>query len=458
MNRPLLTSACTSAALALAACASPESTPAEAPPPAAALASVQQAEYDCSTHTDTGYVRGDAFQIVLVTVDGHPVERDTANAYIVMQSAAANDGVGIDIVDGFRTMDEQQYYWDCFQNCNCNNCNEAAQPGFSNHQSGHALDLNTSAGGVLDWLNAHGGDYGFARTVASEDWHWEWWGGGPGGGPCVDTPCPTIPAAGDTLDDAGPCFRANGSAQYWRTVSGEGYNGGLHWTNAYVSDQPDNWSRFILNFEAAGAYQVEVMTGGNYGVWTRARYGISHGGVSETITIDQAAVSGWQSLGVFDFAGGGDQALDLFDNYDGDVPADQHLVSDAVRVTAYVGPPPMPDAAPAPATPDGGVKGDDAGPDADALGDAGPATDGGADETDFLRPSPGGSRLDAGGAPVWGANDQGVSVTDAETKAPAAFHGSAGCQQMPAGSPQQRGAAVLAVMTTLGLGARRRRR
>ncbi len=72
-------------------------------------------------------------------------------------------------------------------NCNCNNCNRAARPGTSNHQSGHALDLNTSAPGVLSWLNANGARFGFSRTVPSEAWHWEWWGGGPGGGPCGAT-------------------------------------------------------------------------------------------------------------------------------------------------------------------------------------------------------------------------------------------------------------------------------
>ena len=47
---------------------------------------------DCSERTDTGYRNGMSFPIVVVTVDGKPVERDTANAYWVMQQAAAADG------------------------------------------------------------------------------------------------------------------------------------------------------------------------------------------------------------------------------------------------------------------------------------------------------------------------------------------------------------------------------
>jgi hypothetical protein len=139
----------------------------------------------CGSHTDTGYRSGSSFTITVVTVDGHPVERETANAYYVMAQAAARDGVEIRIVSGFRTMAEQEHLYYCYTSCSCNDCNLAARPGYSNHQSGHALDLNTSSGGVYSWLSRHGGAYGFSRTVPSEAWHWEWWGGGPGGGPCV---------------------------------------------------------------------------------------------------------------------------------------------------------------------------------------------------------------------------------------------------------------------------------
>nr|WP_276603689.1 M15 family metallopeptidase [Nannocystis pusilla] len=140
---------------------------------------------DCDEHEDVGYVQGNSFTITVVTVDGKPVEVETANAYYAMQQAAAADGVGIKVVSGFRTMAEQQYLYNCYINCNCNNCNLAAKPGYSNHQSGHALDLNTAAAGVLSWLEAHGDEFGFEATVPSEDWHWEWWGGGPPtSGPC----------------------------------------------------------------------------------------------------------------------------------------------------------------------------------------------------------------------------------------------------------------------------------
>ncbi|HMR79278.1 MAG TPA: M15 family metallopeptidase, partial [Polyangiaceae bacterium] len=140
---------------------------------------------DCKESKDTGYTSGKPFSITVVTVDGKKVERDTANAYYVMAKAADKAGVTLKVVSGFRTQAEQQYLYNCYVNCNCNNCNLAAKPGYSNHQSGHALDLNTSSAGVLTWLNSNGATYGFKRTVPSEAWHWEWWSGGPGGGPCA---------------------------------------------------------------------------------------------------------------------------------------------------------------------------------------------------------------------------------------------------------------------------------
>ena len=143
------------------------------------------AAYDCAEKKATGYVKGAPFEITVVTVDGKPVEVATADAYLAMQAKATADGVGLKVVSGFRTMAEQEYLYACYINCNCNNCNLAAKPGYSNHQSGHALDLNSSAPGVSAWLNANANAFGFARTVPSEPWHWEWWGGGPPtDGPC----------------------------------------------------------------------------------------------------------------------------------------------------------------------------------------------------------------------------------------------------------------------------------
>lgn len=152
--------------------------------PAAQSTSEELSSVSCKHHAETGYVEGKSFKLTAVTVDGKLVQRATANAFMVMAKAAQKDGVHIHVVSGFRSYSEQKYLYHCYTTCSCNGCNLAAKPGYSNHESGHALDLNTSTGGVYNWLAKHGAHYGFKRTVPSEAWHWEWWGGGPGGGPC----------------------------------------------------------------------------------------------------------------------------------------------------------------------------------------------------------------------------------------------------------------------------------
>lgn len=122
-----------------------------------------------------GYVNGAPVQISVVTVNGKPVEVNTARAFEAMRRAAAREGVKIKVVSGFRTMAEQRHLYECYRSGDCNNGNYAAEPGYSNHQSGHALDLNTREDGVERWLRANAALYGFAATIVDEPWHWEFW-------------------------------------------------------------------------------------------------------------------------------------------------------------------------------------------------------------------------------------------------------------------------------------------
>ena len=119
-----------------------------------------------------GYVDGRPVRIEVTRLDGKPVERHTAAAYRRMYAAAAHDHVLLHIVSGFRSMEHQQALYRAYQR---GQGNLAAVPGHSNHQSGHALDLNTRAPGVLRWLERNGRRFGFRRTVPTEPWHWEWW-------------------------------------------------------------------------------------------------------------------------------------------------------------------------------------------------------------------------------------------------------------------------------------------
>lgn len=123
----------------------------------------------------TGYRSGHKMTICVTRIDGKLVEVNTARAYLKMRKAAARKGVHLYVVSGFRTMAQQRHLYYCYKTKRCNGGNLAAPPGYSNHQSGHALDLNTSARGVYSFLAHHGATYRFRRTVPSEAWHWEHW-------------------------------------------------------------------------------------------------------------------------------------------------------------------------------------------------------------------------------------------------------------------------------------------
>ncbi len=180
---------------------------------------------DCSNrHTDTGYKSGSAFTITVVEADGKPVEEKTASMYARMQKAAAADGVLIRVVSGFRTMAEQKYLYNCYLTGSCNGGNLAAKPGYSNHQSGHALDLNTSSGGVYSWLTKHAHEYGFERTVPSEIWHWEYWGAEVSGS-CTATSAPP-PSSGCWSSTLGKqvvqntCVQSKSDSKWYQCVDG----------------------------------------------------------------------------------------------------------------------------------------------------------------------------------------------------------------------------------------------
>jgi len=120
----------------------------------------------------TGYSKGKAMKICTTTINGKAVEVKTAQAFARMRDAAKRAGVNIVVVSGFRTMAKQRELYKAYK---AGRGNLAAPPGFSNHQSGHALDLNAKAPGVYKWLANNAPRFGFRRTVPSENWHWEHW-------------------------------------------------------------------------------------------------------------------------------------------------------------------------------------------------------------------------------------------------------------------------------------------
>ena len=315
-----------------------------------------QGLYDCTERSDNGYRQGSRFSIAVVKVDNKPVEIDTANAYIAMQSSARNAGVNLRIVSGFRTNSQQQHLYGCYTNCNCNNCNLAARPGYSNHQSGHALDLNSSDAGVSSWLNNNGARFGFRRTVANEPWHWEWWGndsdytgpcGGEGGGgdntgstPVDDvgntaTPsdCAALTTEGGVIDDGDNCFIPGGPAQYLRAVDGEGQEDDLVWTGTTDNGSAVNFGEWHVKVPARARYTVEAYVDADVGNASRqASYSIVHDGKTDRVVVSQQT-TGWKTLGAFTFAASGTQKIRVGDNTGEDGSLDRKLVFDAIRLT-----------------------------------------------------------------------------------------------------------------------------
>ncbi len=169
-------------------------------------------------------------------------------------------------------------------------------------------------------------------------------------------PCAILGPTGGVLDDGGPCFSAYGPPEYWRTEAA-GHEGGLHWTNAFQSDTPSNWAQWRIHLEEAGEYRVEVHVVDEFAEFGAARYGIRHDGTESEIVVDQgAARDGWLQIGTFPFAAGGDQHVSLYDDYDVSVPADQHIVADAIRLVAPGMPPVTDDASvPPPMVDDAGT-------------------------------------------------------------------------------------------------------
>jgi len=126
--------------------------------------------YNCGQSYVSGRATGEKR---CVKINNANVVVKTAEIFNKMKAAASKAGVTLHVNSGFRTMKEQQYFYNCYRTKKCNNGNLAAKPGYSNHQNGIALDINVPTS-VYNWLVKNASKYGFIRTVPSEKWHWEY--------------------------------------------------------------------------------------------------------------------------------------------------------------------------------------------------------------------------------------------------------------------------------------------
>lgn len=99
---------------------------------------------------------------------GNGLTNETMAAFNEMKSAAANDGVELKIVSGFRSYNTQKStynYWVSIDGAQIADT-YSARPGYSEHQSGLAFDLNSIDDGFGEtkegkWLSNNASKYGF---------------------------------------------------------------------------------------------------------------------------------------------------------------------------------------------------------------------------------------------------------------------------------------------------------
>jgi D-alanyl-D-alanine carboxypeptidase len=126
-----------------------------------------------SARVAIGWSKGKKKQIELVWVSGVELEKKTAKAFRAMAAAARKNGIELAIRSGFRSHDKQRQLYARFRK---GWGHLAAKPGYSNHQSGRAVDIYIDEYKVYEWLRKNAHRFGFKRTVKREAWHWEYKG------------------------------------------------------------------------------------------------------------------------------------------------------------------------------------------------------------------------------------------------------------------------------------------
>jgi murein DD-endopeptidase MepM/ murein hydrolase activator NlpD len=128
---------------------------------------------------------------------GEELQKDAVAAFDKMQSAARSAGIDLSVVSGFRSVADQTDLWNNQvqqQGSAKAAAKISAPPGYSEHDTGYALDIgangvaNLTAGfentPAYDWLSKNAGSFGFeqsfTRTSAigadNEPWHWRFTG------------------------------------------------------------------------------------------------------------------------------------------------------------------------------------------------------------------------------------------------------------------------------------------
>ena len=145
----------------------------------------------------------------------------------------------------------------------------------------------------------------------------------------TETRCAELPEGG-VIDQRSECYLAAGDPRYWHREAG-GYDDDREWTGTTNAATAGNFAQWIIRANRAGMYSIEVhLDGGEHGQSKTATYVIRHAGVVDEIVVDQSAMSGWVSLGDFEFSGEGDEHVMLADN-----TGEQGFLKRTLKVAAH---------------------------------------------------------------------------------------------------------------------------
>jgi len=163
-----------------------------------------------------GNFLGNSKQVITCcNIDGKPINIKIADAVLDMKAAAKKDGINLVVSSGFRPgfnpsintksksgvkitaqSQEELYEQNCVGRAKCSP--DTAPAGRSKHGNGIAVDFNTGSRGgdiknplnenLYSWLVKNSWRFGFIRTVASEEWHFEYWKEASKSGPYAKLP------------------------------------------------------------------------------------------------------------------------------------------------------------------------------------------------------------------------------------------------------------------------------
>jgi D-alanyl-D-alanine carboxypeptidase len=104
------------------------------------------------------------------------LEKTCLEYYLKMKNEAKKENVIFIEDTAWRSMEHQTRLYNDWK-AGILKAPACAIPGYSNHQNGVCVDLDTQQKGkaskVYQWLEKNSSKFGFSNTVKSEPWHWE---------------------------------------------------------------------------------------------------------------------------------------------------------------------------------------------------------------------------------------------------------------------------------------------